>query len=108
MEGAEDNRLRCFATTSERSAFSWAARRSVDRGDLLFVYEVEVFDPEVDVNMHGKMGGVRLDDEINSVMAQRAVVVRIHATGGSTGFCEVDWSSVDYPSASHDDQKPEL
>lgn len=98
IEGAEGHRLRCFVTTSERVAFSWAARRGLNRGDVLYVHEVDVFEPEVDVNMDGQLGGARHDDvEIDSVMALRAVVRRLHATASPTAFYEDDWSSVDYP-----------
>lgn len=74
MPGAEDFRQMCFATTSHRDALDWAYRRGIRHGgDTLYVYEVEMEDPEVDINMHrpGSLGPV------TSVMSPRGRVVRV-------------------------------
>ncbi len=74
MEGEEDDRQMCFATTDLDDALHWAYWRGIRHGgDMLYVYEVEMFDPEVDVNMHGS-GSPEL---ITSVMTSRARVIRL-------------------------------
>lgn len=74
IPGEEDPRQMCFATTSRAEALDWAYRRGLRHGgDTLYVYEVEVESPEVDVNMH-RPGS---DGPITSVMSARAQVVRI-------------------------------
>src|SRR5690606_7191765 len=55
MPGEEDDRLVCFATTSIDDALDWAYQRGIRwRGDVLYVYEVDLVDPEIDVNMHSR------------------------------------------------------
>jgi hypothetical protein len=72
IEGEEDGRLMCFATTSADAALQWAYSRGIRfRTPTLYVYEVEMFDPRVDVNMH-RPG---IDQEITSVMAPRGRVI---------------------------------
>lgn len=74
MDGEEDDRQRCFATVCSEHALDWANRRGIRHGgDTLYVYEVEMVDPEVDVNMH-RPG---TDGPISSVMAEYGYVVRI-------------------------------
>jgi len=66
MEGEEYDRQRCYATTSLEQALDWAYRRGLRRGGrTLCVYEVEMLDPEVDINAHPP--GV--DQELTSVMS---------------------------------------
>jgi hypothetical protein len=72
MEGEEDDRQMCFATVSEEEALAWAYRRGIRHGgDTLFVYEVEMDDPEVDTNAHGQ----RTWETVTSVMAPRGRVM---------------------------------
>lgn len=72
--GEEDDRLMCFASTSIEIALRWAHTRGVRHGgDSLFVYEVELIDPEVDVNAHRP--GV--EQPISSVMSPCGQVLRL-------------------------------
>lgn len=74
MPGEENDRLMCFATTSLDGALDWAYRRGLRwGGDTLYVYEVDLVDPEVDVNMHRP--GVL--EELTSVMSPEGTVVRL-------------------------------
>src|SRR5205823_1624045 len=73
MEGEEDDRQMCFASTRPEDALGWAYQRGIGRGDTLYVYEVDMLDPEVDVNAHPPGS----DDPITSVMSSRGRVVRI-------------------------------
>jgi hypothetical protein len=74
LPGEKDDRLMCFATTSSEDALKWAYRRGLAQGgDMLYVYEVELVDPEVDVNMHRP--GVA--EETTSVMSPKGTVVRL-------------------------------
>ena len=74
IEGEEDDRQMCFATISMEAALDWAYRRGIRHGgDMLYVYEVEMEDPQVDINMHAQ--GV--DQAITSVMSPRGRVVRL-------------------------------
>lgn len=62
----------CFATTSQDAALDWACRRGIRHGgDVLFVYEVQLEHPQVDVNMHGA-GSL---EAITSVMSPTGIVV---------------------------------
>lgn len=82
----EDRRLVCFATTRKDAALDWACRRGVRHGgDTLFVYEVEMVDPDVDTNMH--MPGS--DDELASVMSHHGVVLSV-AEAIPTSDCPSD------------------
>lgn len=75
MEGAEDDRQMCFATTVEEHALDWAYRRGIRYGgDTLYVYEVEMFDPQVDVNMHSSAS---TPADVTSVMSERGRVIRL-------------------------------
>lgn len=67
----EDLRLMCFATTSIGWALAWAYQRSEHRGPILYVFEVAIPEPEVDLNVH--MLGSR--EQLTSVMGPRGVVV---------------------------------
>lgn len=69
--GMEDLRERCFATVSPEEAFGWGVRRERRRGSLVYVYEVELVDPEVDVNVHGVSGF----GAVTSVMSSQGRVV---------------------------------
>jgi hypothetical protein len=63
-----------FATTSREQALDWAYRRGIRHGgDYLFVYEVEMAEPEVDINMH-RPGS---DEPITSVMSPCGKVIRV-------------------------------
>jgi len=74
IEGEEDDRLMCFATTSSDHALKWAYSRGVRyKGDTLYVYEVEPSDPQVDVKMH-RPG---IEQKITSVRAARERVTRL-------------------------------
>jgi hypothetical protein len=74
MEGEEDDRQMCFATTTIEQALDWAYRRGLRHGgDLLYVYEVEMLEPQVDVNMHGQ----GTEPPITSVMSPSGCVVRV-------------------------------
>jgi hypothetical protein len=64
----------CFATTSQDDALDWAYRGGIRHGgDTLFVYEVEMENPQVDVNMHSP-GSLEV---ITSVMSHRGLVVAV-------------------------------
>ena len=74
LEGEEDDRQMCFATTSQEVAVDWAYSRGVRHGgETLYVYEVEMTDPQVDVNAH-RPG---TDGEITSVISERGIVIRV-------------------------------
>lgn len=74
IEGEEDDRQMCFATTSLDHALDWAYRRGLRHGgDVLYVYEVDMVEPEVDINMH-RPGG---DERKTSVMSSRGHVIRV-------------------------------
>lgn len=67
----EDLRLMCWATTSLENALDWACRRGMrSGGDTLYVYDVDLVDPEVDTNMH-RPGS---DGPISSVMSPHGIV----------------------------------
>lgn len=70
---AGDDREMVWATTDVDAALDWAKRRYPLSGDTLYVYEVELTDPEIDTNHHreGEAGVV------NSVMAPAGVVTRL-------------------------------
>ena len=66
IEGEEDDRQMCFATTSMDEALDWAYRRGIRHGGrTLYVYEIEMADPQVDVNAHPP----GTDGPITSVMS---------------------------------------
>jgi hypothetical protein len=70
----EDRRQMCFATTSEEEALGQAYQRGVRHGgETLYVFEIALLDPEVDVNMHPP----GLDHEVTCVMSPRGEVIRI-------------------------------
>ncbi|NYI99950.1 hypothetical protein HNR19_000649 [Nocardioides thalensis] len=74
MPGEEDDRRMCFATVSLDEALDWAYRRGIRHGgDTLYVYEVEMEDPQVDVNAH-PLGS---EGPVTSVMSPRGRVVRV-------------------------------
>ncbi|GAA1150736.1 hypothetical protein [Nocardioides aquiterrae] len=47
-----DDRRMVWATTDPKAALEWARLRYPLSGDTLFVYEVDLVDPEVDTNHH--------------------------------------------------------
>lgn len=74
IEGEEDDRQMCFATTTIEQALDWAYRRGLRHGgDHLYAYQVEMLEPQVDVNMHGQ----GTEPPITSVMSPRGRVVRV-------------------------------
>ncbi len=74
IEGEEDDRQVCFATTCLKDALDWAYRRGIRHGgDMLYVYEVEMVDPQVDVNMHPPGSS----EPVRSVMSSRGRVSRL-------------------------------
>jgi hypothetical protein len=75
--GEEDDRLMCFATTSEEDALRWAYQRGIEKGPVLYVYEVEMADPQVDVNMYSPRAPVYEDELVTSVMSHEGRVVSV-------------------------------
>ena len=75
--GEEDDRLMCFATTSEDDALGRAYQRGIDKGSILYVYEVEMADPEIDVNMYPPRGPVDDSEHVTSVMSHQGRVMRV-------------------------------
>lgn len=69
-----DLREMCFATTSRDQALDWACRTNLEdeNRDTLFVYVVELLEPEVDTNVHGLMRYSGHHEEITSVMSRAA------------------------------------
>ncbi len=64
----------CFATTSRDQALDWAYGRGIRHGgDRLYVYEIEMTEPEVDVNMHRP----EAEGPITSVMSRCGRVIRV-------------------------------
>lgn len=94
-----DLRQMCFATTSREVALDWACRRNLSdkNRDTLFVFVVELTEPEVDTNMHGRMSFPGRDEEITCVMSPRGRVVDVAETIATAdcdnelgrGFCVV-------------------
>jgi hypothetical protein len=83
----DDPQLVCFATTSQDDALDWACRRGIrHRGDILFAYQVEMEDPQVDINMH-RPGSL---DPITSVMSHRGIVVGVALAVPATD-CRNTW-----------------
>jgi hypothetical protein len=68
-----DLRRRAFATTDQAAALQGARQRQRHVGDTLSVYEVEVVEPEVDVNLHRR----GMPAEVPSVMAEVMRVLRV-------------------------------
>jgi hypothetical protein len=77
--GEEDDRQMCFATVSLDEALDWAYRRGIRHGgDTLYVYEIEMDDPQVDVNMHGHGDYTRgTGPSLTSVMSHRGRILRL-------------------------------
>lgn len=77
---AGDERNMVWATTDPDAALGWARRRYPSMGDMLYVYEVELIDAEVDTNHHRDWE----TGAVTSVMAPSGIVVRLlrsaHAT----------------------------
>lgn len=67
----------CFATTDEHAAMQWAYQRARHLGPVMFVYEVDLVDPMVDVNMHSDCCWLAADETVTSVMAESGRVTRI-------------------------------
>lgn len=74
-----DDRLMVWANTDVRSAFQWAEKRYRELGPTLYVYEVELDEPTIDVNQ---------EQVVTSVMAPRGRVVRLVATMSETPWKE--------------------
>lgn len=75
-----DNRCVTWATTDYERALYWARKRNTSADSTLYVYEVELDDPEVDVNVHH---GTR--EAITSVMAASGRVVRLVSASPAPG-----------------------
>lgn len=75
--GEEDDRLMCFATTSEDDALRWAYQRGINKGPVLYVYEVAMLDPQVDVNMYPQRAPLLEDQVVTSVMSHEGTVLRL-------------------------------
>lgn len=74
MPGEEDERLMCFAIVSLEHALDWAYRRGIRHGgEIIYVYEVEMDNPKVDVNMH-RPGA---EGPVTSVMSPKGRVVKV-------------------------------
>jgi hypothetical protein len=79
QDGEEDPRTMFWGTTDQGAALRWGARyamRFEGRLDRVYVWEVALDNPEVDVNAHGSERGMR-DEEISSVMSLSGRFVRI-------------------------------
>lgn len=88
IEGEEDDRQMCFATTSREQALDWAYQRGIRHGgDMLYVYEVELTEPEVDVNMHQPGSGA----PITSVMSACGRVIRVVDILDKADYPEAFW-----------------
>jgi len=95
QEGSEDYRLRFWATTDPDLALHAGARyewRLEGVSDRIYVWEVELDEPEVDVNLHSRWNTE--PGQVTSVMAPSGRFVRI--------FREMSLS--DY----HEAQRPRL
>ena len=74
MPGEEDDRQMCFAVTRIDHALDWAYRRGIRHGgETLLVYEVEMDEPQVDINMHRR----GMEEPITSIMSSVGRVVGI-------------------------------
>lgn len=71
--GEEDDRQMCWACLDAEVALDWAYSRGIGKGPILYAYEVELLDPEVDINMHP----LGTDEEIISVMSPQGRVIRV-------------------------------
>lgn len=88
LQGEEDDRRMCFATTSREQALDWAYQRGIRHGgDNLYVYEVEMIEPEVDVNMHRP----EASDSITSVMSRCGRVIRLVQVLPKSGYPNAFW-----------------
>ena len=67
----------CFATIDEDAALQWAYQRSRHRGPVMFVYEVDLVGPMVDVNVHNDCCWIAAGETVTSVMAESGSVRRI-------------------------------
>jgi hypothetical protein len=73
-DSGNDSRRMFWATTTAEAALGWAARRSGHLGlERLYVWEVELDHPEVDVNLHS----TRWQVPVTSVMAPSGRFVRV-------------------------------
>jgi hypothetical protein len=88
--GAVDDRQMSWATTSEEMAFAYACGNGLHLAEreTLYVYEVEMTDPEVDINVHGSFCWVE-GQVLHSLMAPEVRVARIHSTRSVSG-CKLD------------------
>ena len=73
-----DTRRRCFATTSSDAALGFACQRTLSRADrdTLFLYRVDMDDPEVDTNWHNERWFPGAEP-VTCVMAQRGAVAEL-------------------------------
>lgn len=79
QEYQEDPRTMFWGTTDQEAALQWGTRyqmRLEGRLDRVYVWEVHLEAPEVDVNAHGSARGLR-DEDITSVMAASGRFVRL-------------------------------
>jgi hypothetical protein len=71
--GEEDERQMCFACIDIEIALDWAYSRGIGKGPTLYVYEIDMLDPQVDVNVHSR-ADYGSGDAITSVMSTRGTV----------------------------------
>lgn len=76
--GTVDDRLVVWATTDYARAAFWGNQRNIKAGPTVHVYEVELDDPEVDVNVRLGPG-----EAVTSVMARAGRVVGVAAPPAS-------------------------
>ena len=70
--GTVDDRRMVWATTDYERAVLWGNKRNIKAGHTVHVFEVELDDPEVDVNVRLGPG-----EPVTSVMARERRVVRV-------------------------------
>jgi hypothetical protein len=77
--GEEDDRMVCFACIDIEVALDWAYSRGIGKGSVLHVYEIDMLDPEVDVNVHNR-ADYGSGHSITSVMSTQGTVRRVVRT----------------------------
>jgi hypothetical protein len=80
-----DERKMAWATTDQQAALRWAYQRYRQRGETLFVYEVELYAPVVDSNVHRGAGP---EQRVHSVMAPSGRVVALTLAVPETEYDE--------------------
>jgi hypothetical protein len=79
QEGQADPGTMFWATTDEEAALRWGARyqmRFEGRLDRVYVWEVDLEDPKVDVNAHDSARGLR-GEAVTNVMAASGRFLRL-------------------------------